>query len=208
MTVNGMLRDAHLGADRIGAGAEQLGRRRSARARSPWSPLSTSLVLMLRPRAMGQMRMSKNSGMTPPTSLFQFALVAQELHRLLGPRRDAPHLRTARAMAARSSSVMVGSEPKPPCAPPECVEPERNDEQVRAHVVERLGELDLGAFTDGDHGDDGGDADDDAERRQQRPAFVARQRQRGRTDGLPEAHGQPHLTQKRGVAATSRRATM
>ena len=51
-----------------------------------------------------------------------------------------------------------------------------DDEQVGAHRGEGLLDLRLGALADGDHGDDRGDADDDAERGEKRAHLVAQQR--------------------------------
>ena len=63
--------DAHGLADRIGAGAEQVGRRRSGPARRSWRRASTSSGDSTAPRRAGQLRISKNSGVVPVTFVDQ-----------------------------------------------------------------------------------------------------------------------------------------
>ena len=67
----------------------------------------------------------------------------------------------------------------------------KNDEHVGAHRRERLLDLRLGPRADGHHRDDGADADDDAERRQERAQLVAEDRAQGHAQCLEDVHAAP-----------------
>ena len=51
-----------------------------------------------------------------------------------------------------------------------------------------------GAVAERDHGDDGGDADDDAEHREQRPQLVGAERREGDTNDFADQHGRSSVT--------------
>ena len=81
-----------------------------------------------------------------------------------------------RGWRVRSSQVRVGWLPAPPRTPPARLEPERTISMLRAHRLERLLDPRLGARADRDHRDHRADADDDAERGQERAHLVAQER--------------------------------
>ena len=66
-----------------------------------------------------------------------------------------------------------------------------HDEEVRPHRGERLLDLRLRAGADRHHRDDGGDADDDAERREERAHLVPQHRPERDEDGDERVHGWP-----------------
>src|SRR5690606_14293558 len=61
-----------------------------------------------------------------------------------------------------------------------------HDEEVAAELGDVLLDLLRGARADGDHGDDRGDADDDAKQCEERTQRVAAYRAHGETDGFPQ----------------------
>ena len=88
-------------------------------------PPSTSVWVNAAPRATGQLRTRRNSGVVPWMEVFQLASsdITCEPARSTGAAS-----RTAESsvwMAFRSSQVSEGSEPAPPMAPPPCEEPLR-----------------------------------------------------------------------------------
>ena len=101
-------------------------------------------------------------------------------------RRSGRRRRRSR-MARRSSQVSVGSVPAPALRAARRLRARRHDQHVGPHRRERL--LDAGArpLADRDHRDHGRDADDDAQRGQQRPHLVAQQRAQRDADDVSPA---------------------
>ena len=65
------------------------------------------------------------------------------------------------------------------------------EDQVLADAFEALVELLAGAVAGGDHGDDGADANDDAEAGERGPPLVDEQGGEGHADGGEKAHREP-----------------
>ncbi len=154
-------------------------------------PPSTSAWVMGDPVAMGQLRMSKYSGEVPVMLVVQFwsSLTTGMLERSDGAAaftvgtslrmavEVVPRERGHRAEAALDAAAARGAR--------------QDDEDVGAHRGERLLDLRLGARADGHHGDDGADADDDAERGEERAQLVAQDGAQGDAERVEGVHAAP-----------------
>ncbi len=78
--------------------------------------------------------------------------------------------------------------PRPEADPAGRDAPGEDDDEVRPETLDLLRDSRLGAGADADHGDDGGDADDDAEHRERAPELVHPERPACDADALPHAH--------------------
>ena len=88
------------------------------------------------------------------------------------------------AATSLSSSGRVVEFGAPGCAG----RPERTTSRLLPSLEMSVLHLLGGAAADGDHGDDGGNADDDAEQRQERAQHVAANRDQSEADGLVKHH--------------------
>src|SRR5581483_2746157 len=69
------------------------------------------------------------------------------------------------------------------------IRPVEDQNEIRAHLLELVGDSRLGALQDGDHHNDGADTDDDAEHGQRGAELVGAQVCEGDLYAVPEVHG-------------------
>ena len=148
------VRDADGLADRIGAGAEQVGRRRSGPARRPSRPSrrrsgDSSAPMPRRPVADLE-ELGRRAGDDRSTSCGPRRRPARSSWTRGATKRTSA---TSARIARRSSQVSVGSEPAPALRAARRLRARRHDQHVRAHRGERLLDAGARALADRDHRD-------------------------------------------------------
>ena len=198
--LEGDVLDAHDLAGRIGVGPEQsfgdglpehhdLGARVGLLGRQPrpeaHRPVADLEELRRRPVDDGQ----------------PVAVLADDLPGGVDPRRDELHVGDVGLDGAQIVPGQGGKRAGAGLGAAGRLGPRRDDEDVGAHRSERL--LDAGPrpFADRHHGDDGGDADDDAQRGEERAHLVAQERAPRDAHDVPGAHPVAVTARRRGASA-------
>ena len=133
-------------------------------------------------------RAARYSGVMPRICVAQLLLpnTAWPLPRSCGAATAIPA--TSRCNAYASSSVIVLCDPEPWRTPPAVKLPERMMIRFEPRLLIWSSTRACAPRADGDHGDDRGDADDDAEHRQRRAQLVDAQRRQRDAQGGEEVH--------------------